>query len=309
MFLDIRTRMYGRAGFDQTHMLSINYLYDFPNMGGSNMLTRGVLNGWQFSGITTLASGLPLPINLSTTDNADITGGGDPVRVNLVGPPTRGHGDRSFDRWFNTQAFGRPAQGTFGNAAKDLFRGPGLNNWDLTLMKKFNLGSEQRYLQFRSEFYNAFNHTQFQSVDNTARFDETGKQVNDRFGQVVSTRLPRVIQLGRRLRFVLEKPPVRLTRRCPISEACFRASCQRSTRAVARRRIGDPIHSVGTPRFRVTLTVQHFSLDESEQNVQKSGDHRRGRQDGASSRSENRLSGRLRRTHVRKQSGSRTPVA
>jgi hypothetical protein len=196
MFLDIRTRMYGRAGFDQTHMLSINYLYDFPNMGGSNMLTRGVLNGWQFSGITTLASGLPLPINLSTTDNADITGGGDPVRVNLVGPPTRGHGDRSFDRWFNTQAFGRPAQGTFGNAAKDLFRGPGLNNWDLTLMKKFNLGSEQRYLQFRSEFYNAFNHTQFQSVDNTARFDETGKQVNDRFGQVVSTRLPRVIQLG-----------------------------------------------------------------------------------------------------------------
>jgi hypothetical protein len=109
--------------------------------------------------------------------------------------------ERMFERWFNTQAFARPARGDFGNAPKDVFRSPGINNWDLTFLKKIALGSERRYLQLRWEMYNAFNHTQFQGVDSTARFDPAGNQVNARFGQLISARFPRVMQAGLHLYF------------------------------------------------------------------------------------------------------------
>ena len=181
-------------------MLSVNYIWDLPKASGKwpNPFSRALLDNWTLSGITTLASGLPQGINVSTTDNADLTGGGDEgfLRANLIGSPQLSRGERSFDRWFNTSAFGRPGQGTYGNASKDPFRGPGLNNWDISIYRKFPLWSEHRYLQFRTEFYNAFNHTQFQFVDNNARFDPAGSQVNGRFGQVVSARQPRVIQFA-----------------------------------------------------------------------------------------------------------------
>jgi hypothetical protein len=81
------------------------------------------------------------------------------------------------------------------------FYAPGQNNWDLTVLKRFTLWSDQRRLEFRAEFYNAFNHTQYSAVDNNPVFDETGKQINGQFGQVVATRFPRVIQLSARFEF------------------------------------------------------------------------------------------------------------
>ena len=68
-------------------------------------------------------------------------------------------------------------------------------------MKNFPLKSEVRRVQFLCELFNAFNHTQFQSVDGTARFDPAGQQVNGQFGQVTITRAPRVIQLSLELKF------------------------------------------------------------------------------------------------------------
>ncbi|MEW5977488.1 MAG: TonB-dependent receptor [Acidobacteriota bacterium] len=202
IYLPIRSWMYGRLGFDQTHMLSINYIWDLPKASTrwNNGFVRAVLDNWQMSGITTFASGAPTGINYSTTDNADITGGGDEGfrRVNLVENPIISN--KSFDRWFNTNAFARPAKGSFGNAARDLFRGPGVNNWDMTVAKKIPV-DELRYFEFRSEFYNAFNHSQWLAVDNNARFDPSGKQVNSRFGQVVAARPARYIQLGVRFFF------------------------------------------------------------------------------------------------------------
>jgi hypothetical protein len=82
-----------------------------------------------------------------------------------------------------------------------VFRGPGINNWDISLFKKFPLGNEARFFTFRWEMYNAFNHTQFATVDNTARFDAAGNQVNARLGQVISTRTPRVMQGSLRFTF------------------------------------------------------------------------------------------------------------
>jgi hypothetical protein len=136
---------------------------------------------------------------LGTSDGADIAGGGDGVRPDLVANATTGGG--GFYHWFNTAAFARPAQGTAGNAPVAPIYFPGQNNWDITMMKKFPLWSEQRTIQFRAEFYNAFNHTQYDAVDTGAVFDPTGKQINGEFGQVVATRSPRIIQFSLRLEF------------------------------------------------------------------------------------------------------------
>jgi hypothetical protein len=213
---------YGPANFDQTHMFILNYVWDLPKVSrlvdssGGKLVLGSILDNWQVSGVTTMASGLPQGIGVGTLYGADLSGGGDGTRANVIARPQLSHGDRTFNRWFNTEAFAMPAlpyetapgsdQWVIdpGNAPVFPVRGPGQNNWDITLMKKFPLKSESRSLQFRFEFYNAWNHTQYSAIDTGATFDETTAgfpQVNNTFGQVVATRQPRVIQLSIRLDF------------------------------------------------------------------------------------------------------------
>ncbi len=199
--------VYGKAGYDQTHVLTLNAVWDVPK--GSRLVPESgrkaigiVLDNWQVSTFTTFASGTPSGIGYSTTDNADITGGaGDGARVIALSRAQLSSGERTFDRWFDTAAFARPPKGSPGNAPRDVFRGPGTNNWDLSLFKNFPLGGEGRIVQFRSEFYNAFNHTQYSGVNTAARFDTAGRQTNTQFGQITATRSPRVIQLALTFRF------------------------------------------------------------------------------------------------------------
>jgi hypothetical protein len=187
---------YGRSDYDQTHVAVFNYIWDLPKASKhwNNAFSKLAFDNWQFAGIVTLASGTPRGIGLSTVDNADITGGGDGARVNVIASPLLPKSERNFDRNFNTNAFARPARGDFGNAPRDVFRGPGINNWDLTFMKRFPLRNEARFFQLRWEMYNAFNHTQFSNLDTGARFDVNGNQVNTQFGRFTSTRTPRVMQ-------------------------------------------------------------------------------------------------------------------
>ncbi len=199
----LRVWNYGKAGYDQTHIFILNYTWDLPR--GSrlwpNTATRVILDGWQVSGITSFYSGFPSGVGFSTVDPADITGGGDGSRIVVTGRAQLPRGQRRFSRFFDTSVFGRPARGDFGNAPKDVFRLPGANNWDISLFKNFPIGSERRYLQFRWEMYNAFNHTQFSGVDSTARFDAAGNQVNARFGEVTSARTERRMQASLRFNF------------------------------------------------------------------------------------------------------------
>jgi hypothetical protein len=209
-YQDPSTWNYGRSSFDQPHVAVINYTWDLPKASArwNNGLTRALLDNWQLSGLTTFASGTPVNVTFTTVDNADITGGGDTIRATgatgnvplVVADPTLASGDRSLTAWFNATAFARPARGNPGDSPKDVVRGPGVNNSDVTLFKTIPVGSERRRLQLRWEIYNVFNHTQFASVDAQARFDAAGNQVNTRFGQVISTRAPRVMQIA--IRFV-----------------------------------------------------------------------------------------------------------
>ncbi len=196
LYRPYRVWAYGKSSYDQTHVMVFNYLWDLPRASAhwNNAVSRVALDNWQLSGIVSMASGTPRDVSYSTVDGADITGGGDGARVNVTAKAPLPKSEQTFDRFFNTSAFARPARGDFGNAPKDVFRGPGINNWDISLFKKFPLKNESRFLQLRWELYNAFNHTQFSGVDNAARFDLTGNQVNAQFGRFTSTRSPRIMQ-------------------------------------------------------------------------------------------------------------------
>jgi outer membrane receptor protein involved in Fe transport len=195
---------YGKAiGFDQTHVMVINYTWDLPKPSQlwNNRIIRHVFDNWQVSGITSFASGTPRGIGFSNVPSADITGGGDGARVVLSGNPILPRGERSIDRWFDTSVIARPARGDFGNAPKDVIRLPGTNNWDVSLFKNIPLKREGTSLQFRWELYNVFNHTHFSNVDTDAQFNASGVQIDTRFGKVFEARDPRYMQLSLRLVF------------------------------------------------------------------------------------------------------------
>jgi hypothetical protein len=204
---------YGLTTFDQTHVAVINYTWDLPDASKmwKNKVVAALLDGWQLSGITAFASGTPpaigatgtTPTNgftLQNADNVDLTGGGDGTRLVMTGDPTLSSGDRSLDRWFDTSVFRRAARGEIGNAGKDVIRLPGTHVWDMTIFKNVSLGA-RRTLQLRWEAYNVFNHTQFQNVDLSPRFDAAGNQTNANFGRVTSTRAARTMQGSVRFSF------------------------------------------------------------------------------------------------------------
>ncbi|MCU0245793.1 MAG: carboxypeptidase regulatory-like domain-containing protein [Bryobacter sp.] len=192
---------YGLGAFDRTHVFKLNWQYDLPKLAVSNPVARTILHDWMFSGITTFQSGAPLGVGFSQVVATDITGtASQGARIVVLSNPVLPKSERTFERNFRTEAFALPAVGTFGNAAKTVIRGPGLNNFDIAIFKNFPLYERLR-MQFRCEMYNAFNHTQFTGVDTGARFDAQGRQVNGQFGQFTSAAQGRTIQLALRVSF------------------------------------------------------------------------------------------------------------
>jgi hypothetical protein len=197
----VRIWNYGKSADDRTHVLAVNYTYNLPKASKliPNAVVRRVFDDWQLSGIATFASGAPQGITFTTVTGADLTSGGDGQRVNLLGPIVSG--SKTFSKWFNTQNVALPGKGDPGNAAVDLFRGPGTNNWDMTAFKNIPIKGERASLQIRWETYNTFNHTQWSAVNSAARFDASGNQVNSLFGTVTAARSPRVMQGSLRFQF------------------------------------------------------------------------------------------------------------
>jgi len=131
----------------------------------------------------------------------DITGTPSQApRIVVTDDPVLPKSERTFQRNFRNDVFRLPATGTFGNAAKTLIRGPGVNNWDIAVFKNIPLYERVR-IQFRCETYNTFNHTQFTGLDTTARFDAQGNQVNGQFGQFTAAARARSIQFALRASF------------------------------------------------------------------------------------------------------------
>jgi hypothetical protein len=203
IYNNLRTWSYGLDGSDQTHNAVLNLTYALPSLSrevNNNKLVKWVFDDWNLSGIAQWVSGTPAAIGFSTVQGTDLTGGGDGQRVNIVGDPNAN--GSTFNAWFNPAAFAVPGKNDPGNAGKYSVRNPGVNNTDLALTKRFPLNSEKRNITFRWEAYNAFNHTQYSGINTSARFDlTTGAQTNTLFGQVSSTRAPRIMQGSLRFTF------------------------------------------------------------------------------------------------------------
>jgi hypothetical protein len=156
-----------------------------------------VLDNWQLSGITTFQTGAPYTPGFTTTNGEDLTGSTDSARIDVVGNP---YSNIPAGLYFNPAAFALPAKGTFGSAGANILYGPGINNWDLSMTKRFRFG-ESRVFSLRGEAFNVWNHTQFSSVYSTAQFQPAGAQIDPTFGMPSAARPPRNIQLSARFNF------------------------------------------------------------------------------------------------------------
>ena len=132
---------YGKTSLDRTHTLAINWLADVPR--GSQVWNvrpmRAIFDGWQLSGVAYFQSGRPWTVGHSLVSGQDLVGGGDWSRPVVLSNATLPHGERTYSRFFNTGVFAPPGA-TIGNAPVDVFRGPGRNNWDMSLFKNFKIG-------------------------------------------------------------------------------------------------------------------------------------------------------------------------
>ncbi len=142
------------AAFDIRHRFSLASMYQVPTGPINNAVARRVLEGWQIGAIVTVSTGFAS--NLLGV--GDTTGTGVNSRPSVVpgqvGFP--GRDNRSRDRWFNTDAFFVTPLGQFGNASRMPIYLPGMDNVDLSAIKDIRI-VEGHSLQFRAEFFNAFN--------------------------------------------------------------------------------------------------------------------------------------------------------
>ena len=173
----------------------LSYIYQLPvgrgKKIGTNMngVANAVVGGWQVSGIAQFKDGFPL--SLSTSNNMNAYNGGQfPNCVGSAGlvAHTTNPADGGI-RWFNTAAYAQPAAYTFGNCSRTLgnIRAMGRNNWDMNISKEWKWQEKMR-IQFRGEFFNAFNHTYLFAPD--TGLPDAG------FGEVTSSGPPRDIQIG-----------------------------------------------------------------------------------------------------------------
>jgi hypothetical protein len=204
------------ADFDSPQRLVISGIWELPfaKPFGDNTIMKKVAGGWQFNGIATFQKGQPITFyngeNASEQNNyLD--------RVDVVGPIAKAN-PRNPNQTFTSDCLGGSSTGnfwidptnlictpcppsdptcsqgevgiplfTYGTLSRNALRGPGINNFDLSLTKRTQI-TESKSLEFRAEFFNAFNHAQFLNPANTG---DTGT-----FGQISTTRQPRLIQFG-----------------------------------------------------------------------------------------------------------------
>jgi Carboxypeptidase regulatory-like domain len=159
-------RDYGPSQFDRRHVLTASVVYALPNMQNGNSLVRHVVSGWSVDPIITMETGTPvLPQQGIDLEGTGINGAPDrPNRV--AGQPCRAHGGSAEDQWINPNAFSlfNLPLGRLGSAGTGDCYGPGDNNWDIGLHKNFKI-TERVSAQFRFEFFNAFNKTEFAGVN------------------------------------------------------------------------------------------------------------------------------------------------
>jgi hypothetical protein len=195
---------HGNLDFDVRHRFVASYIWDLPFGRGKrfgsdvNTFADRLIGGWQLSGITTISSGTWFTVTDANGNFANSDGQQRPDAVagqNPNGKPCVAGTS------FNTCAFTDPALGSFGNVGQNTIQGPGVNNWDLSILKNIPVGEKRRF-EFRTEFFNLPNHANFlfakagpQNSNNSTVFGTPS------FGYVTAARAPRQIQFGLKFYF------------------------------------------------------------------------------------------------------------
>jgi hypothetical protein len=198
---------YGPSTFDVEFINVTSVVYDLPFghgrpfLGNMNPVLDAVLGGWQVTGINTANTGLPINVWYAPSTANDVTGlatnaeyrGTAILRPNASCTPATQSTAQSLLTYFAGCTFSIPSPNNpFGNLSRNAFRAPNFEQWDLGVFKSFSV-RERVNLQFRSEFFNVLNHTNFgfpnQQYNSTA------------FGTITSTFPPRQIQFALKLLF------------------------------------------------------------------------------------------------------------
>jgi hypothetical protein len=191
----------GPSLFDRTNILFANFVYQIPlfENAGSRLL-RATAGGWSIAGIITAESGAPINLGVSGENVASVlanTGN----RPQVTGPVSTPH---TAAEWFNPAAFSAPActvgPDCYGNLGFDAIRGPGRDDWNLSLFKNFVI-SESRgsRVEFRADAFNTWNHTQLKGDINNGGISTSYGSSN--FGAVTAAFDPREFQLGLKVVF------------------------------------------------------------------------------------------------------------
>jgi hypothetical protein len=192
---------YGPSDFDHRNVISMSYVYVIPKfLADAPAVVRYILNGWETSGLFRFSSGDPLTIFSGAANNS---GSGQQrdraVQTGFAYGGTACAQGTVCKSWLNPASFTNNPVGTFGTVKKGAFVGPQYTDWDASLAKNFSF-TERTYLQFRAEYFNLLNHT---------NFGDPGTTTNSTFGRITSTSPqnanftndPRIAQLSLKLVF------------------------------------------------------------------------------------------------------------
>jgi len=217
-------RWYATSDFNRTQTLVANYIYDLPFFKNSSYrVARRALGGWTFSGISSFFTGIPVDMTCGATGMS--SGIGQGLRCNSLGAVKIDkftYTDPQFGptpMWFNPNTVGQPSlsqyfangePGMFGYMGRNTLTGPGRNDWDLALLKNFQLPwarGEHSTLQFRLETFNTFNHPQWKFINASCGGGTpfgapcSGIANNLGNGEVTGAWAPRNVQLGLKFLF------------------------------------------------------------------------------------------------------------
>jgi hypothetical protein len=191
---------YGPATLDRRQVLTFNYVYPLPLFKNAKGALGYVAKGWQISGISSFATGLPFTVTTSNVDPAGLGILGSSAassRPDMTCDPnaTAPHDGGFNGKWFDTNCFTPVVQGTVrpGNAGRGTVRGPGYSNWNISLFKNIPI-RERVSLQLRWETFNTFNHGNPSGISS---FNITSTT----FGLINSYRDPRLMQLAAKVVF------------------------------------------------------------------------------------------------------------
>jgi hypothetical protein len=187
---------YGRSDFNRQHVLVVSYVWDIPAPRTGNRLVTGVLGNWEITGILSTETGFPFTV-LAGKDVAQT--GLNEDRGVVIGTPLGNNACHTAPcvSYLNPNSFTYAATGAQGNVGKGAIVGPGLFNWDMGAFKNIPINDRWR-AQFRAEFFNSFNHSNFTNTSN----NYPNNTVNSGgFGTILAAADPRIMQFAFKVMF------------------------------------------------------------------------------------------------------------